>query len=221
MEREIRPRLRTGEGRSGLTVIGRGVFLVALLLAAVPSIALAADPIGKVDRVQGDAEGAAGGKTSALAAGSPVSLNEVVTTGPGARLALVLDDGTALTLGEKAKLAIDRFVYDPSGASALHADVAGAFRYISGKLQPGATRDASVTTPSAVIGVRGTDFWGGPIDGEIGVVLLEGSITVTTSTGTATLAAPGVGADIAGTALSVTAWPDDKRQRALATVAFR
>jgi hypothetical protein len=223
MEREVRPRLRRGEGRSRLIVIVSRAFIVALLLAAVSPVALAADPIGKVDRVQGNAEGATDGTPAAIAAGSPVLLNEVMTTGPGARLALTLDDSTALTLGENAKLTIDRFVYDPSGANALHANVAGAFRYISGKLQPGATRDASVTTPSAVIGVRGTDFWGGPIDGQIGVVLLDGSVTVTTATGTATLATPGQGVNInAATALSaVTTWPDDKRNRALATVAFR
>jgi hypothetical protein len=223
MEREVRPRLRRGEGRSRLIIFGSRALLAALLLAAVPSIAVAADPIGRVDRVEGDANGTADGATAALTAGSPVSLNEVVTTGHGARLALTLDDGTALTLGENARLTIDRFVYDPSGANALHANVVGAFRYISGKLAPGATRDASITTPSAVIGVRGTDFWGGPIDGEIGVVLLEGAVTIATSTGTATLAAPGQGVNInaAATLSPVTTWPADKRTRALATVAFQ
>lgn len=221
MEREVRPRLRGGEGRSCRLSFLRRAFVVALLAATSSGVAHAADPIGKVDRVQGDAEGVAGGSPATLAAGSPVSLNEILTTGADARLALTLDDGTALTLGEKAKLAIDRFIYNPAGTNALHATVDGAFRFISGKLQPGATKDASVTTPAAVIGVRGTDFWGGPIDGQVGVVLLEGSVTVTTATGTATLAAPGQGADITGTSLSVTPWTDDKRNRALATVTFR
>ncbi len=35
------------------------------------------------------------------------------------------------------------------------------------------------TTPAATIGVRGTDFWGGPIDRQTGFVLLGGAIDVT------------------------------------------
>ncbi|HEY9723071.1 MAG TPA: FecR family protein [Oscillatoriaceae cyanobacterium] len=222
MEREVRPRLRRGEGRSGLS-FGRRASVVALLLFVGCGPAFAANPIGKVDRVQGEAQGTSGGTTAVLVTGSPVSLNEILTTGPDGRLALTLDDGTGLTLGEKARLAVDRFVYDPTGASTLHADIAGAYRFIAGKLQLGATKDASVTTPSAVIGVRGTDFWGGPIDGEIGVVLLEGSVTVTTATGAAILATPGQGVNInaAASLSAVTTWPDDKRSRALATVTFR
>ncbi len=221
MEREVRPGVRSGEGRSRLISRRRRALLLVLILAAFPATAYA-DPIGKVDRVQGDATGTSDGATAALGAGSPVSLNEILATGADARLALTLDDGTALTLGERARLAIDRFVYNPAGANALHATVDGAFRFISGKLAAGATKDASVTTPVATIGIRGTDFWGGPIDGQIGVVLLEGSVTVTTPAGTATLAASGQGVNINGTTMSaVTTWPDDKRNRALATVSFR
>jgi len=198
---------------------------LALTLAAIAALtapALAADPIGKVDRVQGDATGTNSATPAPLSTGADIFLNEIVATGADARLALGFADGTELTLGENAKVTIDTFVYQPAGASQLHAAVAGAFRYISGKLAPGATRDASVTTPIATIGVRGTDFWGGPIDGQFGVVLLEGSVTVTTPSGTASLLEAGQGVNINGAAMSgVTTWPDDKRNRALATVAFQ
>ena len=194
--------------------------LAAIAAAAVP--AFAADPIGKVDRIQGDATGTDGNLSGPLSAGAGIFLNEIVATSAAARLALSFLDGTTLTLGENAKVTIDTFVYQPAGQSQLHATVAGAFRYISGKLADSATRQASVTTPIATIGVRGTDFWGGPIDGQFGVVLLEGAVTVTTPSGTASLLEAGQGVNVTSAAMSgVTTWPDDKRNRALATVAFQ
>jgi hypothetical protein len=150
-----------------------------------------------------------------------VNLAETVATGAGARATIALNDGTTITLGEKARLVIDAFVYDPAAASTLHASVAGAFRYLSGRLAPGATRQASVTTPVATIGVRGTDFWGGPIDGRFGVVLFEGAVSVTVGGETVLLDAGGLGANFGGAAaMSVTRWPQDKVARALATVTF-
>jgi len=101
--------------------------------------------------------------------------------------------------------------------------LAGDFRFISGKLTPGAARDASVTTPFAVIAVRGTDFWGGPIDGAFGVLLFEGAVSVTNAGATTDLTMPGDGVNLP-TLVSppggVVAWAADKVARAVATVTF-
>ena len=102
--------------------------------------------------------------------------------------------------------------------------LAGAFRFVSGKVTAAAPRDAAVTTPFAVIAIRGTDFWGGPIDGAFGVLLFEGAVAVTNAGGTTDLTAPGDGVNLA-TAVSppggVVAWAPDKVDRAVATVIFR
>lgn len=195
-------------------------FLVILGIATAAA-AHGAEPVGSVERVQGSATASLAGVERVLAAGAPVNLAETISTGAGARAAIALDDGTTITLGEKARLVIDAFVYDPAATTTVHANVAGAFRYVSGRLAAGATRQASVTTPVATIGVRGTDFWGGPIDGRFGVLLFEGSISVTVGGETVVLDATGRGANFGGNAaLSVTNWPQDKVARALATVAF-
>jgi hypothetical protein len=195
--------------------------LLLLALFAVP--AAAATPVGTVERVHGVCTGTVDGETRTLAAQAPVHLNEEIVTGDGARIAIVLDDGTVLTIGENARLTIDAFVLAPAGAGVLHATVAGAFRYVSGALRQGATPEASVTTPVAVIGVRGTDFWGGPIDGGFGVALFEGSISVTSGGVTTVLDAAGSGVNLpaaGGAPVSVTTWPDEKVQRAMSAVAF-
>lgn len=196
-----------------------GLFLV---FVSLPSVAATA--IGKVDRLQGTCQGTVDGTTQNLTQDATVFANEVITTGPEARLALTFDDGTTLTVGEKARLSLDEFVFRPAGESQLHFAVVGALRFVSGKLANGATRDASVTTPVATIGVRGTDFWGGSIDGQFGVVLLEGAITVTTAGGTVTASDAGQGVDIPSAGAppgQVENWTTAKIDRAIATVSFR
>ena len=198
--------------------------VLLLYLSFVAGPASAATDIGKVDRVQCEARGTIDGATSALSVDATVFAGEAISTGADARLALTLADGTTLTLGERASLTLDDFIFRPAGETRFRASVVGAFRFVSGKLGPHAKRDAEVTTPVATIGVRGTDFWGGPINGEFGVVVLEGSVTVTTRGGTIVLRAAGQGTDIAGADTppgQVKIWAKAKLDRAIATVTFR
>lgn len=200
----------------------RVLVAVAVMLLGAAAPAGAADAVGTASRVQGDVTGTVDGISSSVAAGGEIYLGETVATGGKARAALQFEDGTTLTLGENAEVVIDAFIYEPAGQSRLEATVAGAFRYVSGKLATGATRAASVATPFAVIGVRGTDFWGGPIDGRFGVVVLEGAITIDPPEGgSVDVDVPGMGVDIvAGAAEPPAMWSEERRQRAIATVSF-
>lgn len=198
-------------------------FLAFVLAFCVASPSLAATAVGAVSRVQGQCTGAIEGNTRVLAPDAPVHLAEELSTGARARLAVALDDGTALTLGENAQLVIDDFVYDPSGSRSLGARVSGAFRYVSGMISRVQMREVRLTTPVAVISARGTDFWSGPIDGVYGVALFEGVVAVTANGVTTVLDTPGSGINLAldGTPTGpVTQWPQEKLDRALAAVAF-
>jgi hypothetical protein len=199
-----------------------GAVILGLTVAALAGHADAATAVGKVGRLVGSAEGTTEGKTQALAAGAPVHMDDLVTTSAASKLEIGFDDGSMLRLGEKASIRIDRFVYQPEGTTnLLQLTVEGPFRFISGKLTKIAGSQASVTTPFATIGIRGTDFWGGPIDGRFGVVLFEGVVSVTVGGETVLLDAGGLGANFGGAAaMSVTRWPQDKVARALATVTF-
>jgi len=194
----------------------------SLLAYAVGSTALAAD-VGQVERAQGLCYGTVGVETQALAPGAPIQFEQTVATEGGARLEMLFLDDTKLTLGEHAKLRIDRFVYAPRTArTSVRLAAVGAFRFVSGAV--GGDRDVSIVTPVATIGVRGTDFWAGPIDGAYGVLLLEGAVDVANGAGSATLDEPGEGVNIAGPGAApgaVTQWPQDKVSRALASVAFQ
>ena len=83
-----------------------------------------------------------------------------------------------------------------------------------------------MTTPVAVVGIRGTEFWGGPIDDQaLGVFLIEGAVSVSNAAGQQVLNWPGHGTNIAAPGAApgpVTFWPPpDKIGRDIATVTFR
>lgn len=202
------------------------VIAMMLLFGFVSGQAAAQEAIGVVSRIQGEARGTRGGTTRALGLNASVFLNETVSTGEAARLEVTFIDDTRLIIGEKAKLTLDTYVFDPAaGSGTIKFGVAGALRFVSGKLTKLASADVSVTTAVATLGIRGTEFWGGPIDDQaLGVFLIEGAVSVSNAAGEQILRQPGQGTNIAtpGSAPGpVTVWPQDKVNRAVATVTFR
>jgi hypothetical protein len=192
------------------------------LLAALAAPAEAGPAIGGVSRVAGGATGTIDGATEALENAATIFLDEIVATEPAARLEITFEDATQLTLGERAQVRIDRFVYDGGQTRRITIAATGALRFVS-SLQKSSNAEISVRTPVATIGIRGTDFWAGPIDGAFGVLLVEGEVVVSNAAGEAVLDEPGEGVNIAGPGAApgnVTQWPEDKVGRALAAVAF-
>jgi hypothetical protein len=198
----------------------------AMLLGLANSGALAQDAIGSVSRIQGEASGTLNGTTEALDLDDSVFLNEVVSTGEEARLEVTFIDGTEVTLGENAELTLDTFVFNPAADSGtVRFGIVGAFRFVSGQASKLAGSNVTVRTPVATVGIRGTEFWGGPIDDQtLGVFLIEGAVSVANPAGEQILSEPGQGTNIAAPGDApgeVTFWPQDKVDRALATVTFQ
>lgn len=208
-------------------MLHRLIIVALTLLSGFADDQVAAqEAIGTVSRIQGEASGTHGSATRALAVNASVILNETVTTGAAARLEVTFKDNTRLTLGENAKLTLDRYVFNPAaGRGTIRFKVVGALRFLSGQVSKLARSDVSVTTPVATIGIRGTEFWGGPIDDQVlGVFLIEGAVRVSNAAGARILNRPGQGTNIvrAGAAPGpVTFWPQDKVNRAIATVTFQ
>src|SRR5262245_58897818 len=106
-------------------------------------------------------------------------------------------DDTVLTLGGNAILVIDRYVYDPdqNAGETLIQTTKGAFLFASGRIKGLKQHNITVSTPVAEIGVRGTQFWGGPLD-KYGVLVLEGEITVSNEASKVQLYAAGKRTDV-------------------------
>lgn len=78
-----------------------------------------------------------------------------IRTPPDAAVHVRFSDGAELRVGASSELVLDKYVYDPArGTGKVIATLGkGVFRFITGKV-----KDYEIRTPSATIGVRGTDF---------------------------------------------------------------
>jgi hypothetical protein len=202
----------------------RSLAIFLFCLIGFAASAGAQQAVGSVNRTQGEAR-AEGQSPRAFSVGSLIRFGDVVTTGAAARIEFTLADGTLVTMGERARLVIDEFVYDPAretGRASLNF-VAGAFRMITGAIGKQPDRPLLVRTPVATIGIRGTDFWGGPLDDPLNVLVLEGSVAVTTPAGQVVLE-PGQGTNVAGpntAPAAATIWSQERVARAVATISFQ
>ena len=133
-----------------------------------------------------------------------VEMQDTITTANG-RAGITFKDDTKVQITEHSKLVIDTFVYDDSKKTGkLGMKMAlGTIKYASGQIAKSDPQQVMVETPTATIGVRGTDF-SGTVD-EIGrstIILLPscptgwrnidrdckvGQISVTTDMGTVIL----------------------------------
>jgi hypothetical protein len=147
---------------------------IALLVLCLATVAArAAESVGVVTNVANQVT--VGGQTAAV--GTVVHMNDTLRTGAKARLQVSFRDKSELTLGENATVIVDKFVFDPEasvGESALRA-TRGAFRFATGRIGSMGQKRITVQTPVAALAVRGTDFWGGVIDGQYGVLLMSNS----------------------------------------------
>ena len=84
---------------------------------------------------------------------------DTVKTGNG-KVGIVFVDDTKVDITEHSKLLIDEFVYDPNtktGSLSLKATL-GTVRYASGQIAKNSKQNIKISTPTANISVRGTDF---------------------------------------------------------------
>lgn len=131
---------------------------VAAALALLTLLGAAAGPtvVGSVAALRNQVSVRAGGAPQPRAAtlGQRMALGDQVQTGERSHMQLLLLDRSSFTVGQNARLTIDRFVYNPGGGSFSATVAKGALRFMSGGLHGKA--GASIRTPIATIGIRGT-----------------------------------------------------------------
>jgi hypothetical protein len=155
--------------------------------------------VGRVTRIQGAATVLLNGEIADLALGAGVPMGGVIETGPGARLIVVFEDASQLTLGAGARVTVDDMVYDAaarqSGAVSQALEVlAGTFLFVSGGVGRDKPEAVTFRTPVATIGIRGTEFFGGslaagmpPGQTHYGFMILDGAISVDAPEGSVVL----------------------------------
>jgi ferric-dicitrate binding protein FerR (iron transport regulator) len=180
-----------GNQQGDMTTRLTAPILAALaVLAFAPSHVLAAAKIGVAAAIKNDVQRVGGGGAQQLSVGSDLFTSERIRTGEASAAQILLIDKTTLTVGPRAELSLDSFVYEPSqsrGRVVLNA-VKGAFRFITGSQTP---RSYTIKTPVGSIGVRGTIVDLLVSDTRIVVVLVQGSLAITVNGVIYTLDKPG------------------------------
>lgn len=131
--------------------------VILLILLTSPSYA----KIGDVIQQQGvtDVQRKDGPTFEKIEKDFDVESYDVIKTKNG-RTAIEFVDETRVDVTENSKLVIDEFIYDPNtstGSLALKASF-GTVRYASGQIAKNSRQNIKISTPTAVVGVRGTDF---------------------------------------------------------------
>lgn len=131
--------------------------LSGLLLSISPStiaaIGTITDQVAAVPSIQRSKATLQGTK------GTGVEMNDSIKTTQG-KVGIKFEDNTTVQVSENSRLVIDDFVYDPkakAGKVALNM-ASGTVRYASGQIAKNNPQAVAINTPTATIGVRGTDF---------------------------------------------------------------
>ena len=124
-------------------------FIVVLLFLASNLHAAAGPTVGMVTKIENQAQ--IGAETAVV--GTLVHMNDELRTGPKSRLEVTFRDKTTLTLGENAKVSIDRYVFNPeesTGELGLKTGVA-AFRLATGRISEMRNKNINVSAPAAAM----------------------------------------------------------------------
>jgi ferric-dicitrate binding protein FerR (iron transport regulator) len=203
--------IKGDHSRNRRWLLRHGALALPLALALRP--VRAAESVGSVEEVTGEAFGELESAHRTLDRAAPIFLNEEVVTGLASRLAMRLGRDTTVKLGEQARLKIDRFLVNAGGEMTLQS---GPMLF-DGRPRPAGVQ---IRSPFALIAVRGTRFFAGPSNDRFGVFVARGSVAVSAA-GQQVVLHEGEGTDIASPGAPPTPvkrWAAERIRAALASV---
>lgn len=129
-------------------------------MAAVFSAAYAADTVGSIKKLSGDAAVLRGTETIKPAAGMRLNEGDIVRTGENSSVGIIFKDSTLFSVGQKSEVVITKYLFEPKDdqyAFSLNMKK-GTAVYESGRMGKLSPESVKIHTPKATIGVRGTKF---------------------------------------------------------------
>lgn len=207
---------------------GFWLWLSLVFSALLSHTAAAETAVGMVLATAGTVSIQRNGQTTIAERKTHLAVGDEIHTGDNARAQLRFADGTITTLGGNTAFVIKQFAWAPKAEKAPNATfvlLTGAFRTVTGKILDASGSTFGVNTPVGTIGIRGTDFWGGYLEGDaVDVLLIDGThaVEVSNTTGKAVLEKPGQGVTLKSNQapLAVKTWPATKVNRAVATITW-
>jgi hypothetical protein len=161
-----------------ITGFGRRQFLrmTTALCAAIglPGLAYAADSVGAVTKIKGQARAARGGGNVMLAEGTKIESGDGIVTGPDARLKIQFKDGSVITLGENSKLNIDTAKFNGAKRDIAATLLDGIVRAAVAKAGEGSNFEVSSSLVTSA--ARGTEWIMSIKDHTTSLLVLEGTV---------------------------------------------
>ncbi len=140
----------------------RIVFPLLFSLLLIPQV-FAAQEVGGISEVIGGVDILRGGKLPAEPAkvGDKITQGDIIRTKSGGKAQVQFKDDSVLTIAPDSRIAVNEYVYDPD-KSQRQASIKifhGLVHTVVNKLFKKEKPDFTVETQTAVIGVRGTDYY--------------------------------------------------------------
>jgi len=173
-------------------ILTLGAALAFVLVPQKATRAQSGDPVGVVQRLQGDASTIHSGNSAKTLQGMTFFLQDRLVTGARARLQIMLTDDTQITLGENAEAVVMQYQFNPFVSEQKGVVVVevsrGAFLLTTGR-----TSSIEVKTALADLTATGTEFWAGATGGgNEGVAVFAGTVEVSNEWGSVVLSARAV-----------------------------
>lgn len=139
----------------------RAGLILALSVGACLFVApAAADDAGVVKTSQGKVQIARDGASLPAPVGTVVRQGDLLRTAEGASAGVMLKDDTRVALGPNSQVALDQFAFnaDTNEGTLFVSVLKGTLSMISGLLVKANPHRVGGRTPTATIGIRGTEF---------------------------------------------------------------
>lgn len=135
-----------------------GLLTLGFLLCA--GMAMANERSGTFKTLEGAVTLVRGERSMPALPGGALREGDRIVTGPNSAVAFTLADGTVVSVGPNTSLDLTHFVFDTTSqnGSLLLNLLQGTVRMITGIMGKTNPELVRVTTPTTVVGVRGTDF---------------------------------------------------------------
>jgi len=140
-----------------LACLARDALLLVAIGVAIPANAA---EIGQIKVSKGQVSIEREGRSVPAAVGVRLQTADVVRTGADGSVGITMDDDSLLSAGPNSVLSLDRYAFDPTTRQGrFDASLnRGTLAVISGRIAKQAPDSMTVRTPTAILGVRGTEF---------------------------------------------------------------
>jgi hypothetical protein len=138
-------------------IILRDILIITVVIQLIIPLPVLAAAAGQFSTVIGDVTLIRKGRTIKPTVKTPIDTKDVITTGKRAMAKVSLSDGSVLSIAQRSRIEVKDYLYQKEKRTAVFSLYLGKLR---SQVKKHFGRDSSyhVYTPTAVAGIRGSDF---------------------------------------------------------------